>query len=156
MAEVSLYDRQGNANTHSVGKGIRMYTEDGAVQDFFPGNAEDVTVNLDFSEGDMVIIPSEDTLFEKIIIQKPANLIPENIAKDANVAGIIGNLASGGAVLEGDIFKHTAYCIDDENKEIVIYGVLWTKMYENTGEYDLVIPANCGEYRVVLNAQGVM
>lgn len=56
----------------------------------------ETTVELDFSEGDMVLIPESGQLFEEVNIPTPANLIPENIAEGVEIAGIIGKLAAGG------------------------------------------------------------
>ena len=58
--------------------------------------AEEVAVDLDFSEGDMVIAPEEDKVFSTVKIPKPDTLIPENIAKGVDIAGIVGTLAAGG------------------------------------------------------------
>lgn len=58
--------------------------------------AEEVAVDLDFSEGDMVIAPEEDKVFSTVKIPKPDTLTPENIAKGVDIAGIIGTMAAGG------------------------------------------------------------
>lgn len=53
-------------------------------------------VTLDFSEGDMEVVPDAGKLFSKVSIPVPENLIPENIAKDVIVAGITGTHEGGG------------------------------------------------------------
>ena len=60
-----------------------------------PPVTQEVTVALDFSEGDMVIEPSEGSLIEKVTIPQPANLIPGNIAEGVDIAGVVGALAGG-------------------------------------------------------------
>ena len=155
MADVSLYNQRGIPSIYSVGRGLRLFTEDGTTQDFFPGNAEEITVDLDFANGDMVIEPSKNSMFETVIIPKPHNLIPENIAKDAEIAGIAGDLAGGGVLLEGDFVKYAVYRIDNDNKEIIVYGFAWTKLYEDTGKYEITVPSHCGEYSVVLVSEGL-
>lgn len=59
---------------------------------------EEVTMEADFSAGDMVIQPSEGKYLSKATIPAPATLIPENIAEGVDVAGIIGTLAAGSNV----------------------------------------------------------
>lgn len=60
--------------------------------------AVETTVELDFSEGDMVVVPEEGKLFEEVNILTPENLIPENIAEGVDIAGVIGTLAVGSNV----------------------------------------------------------
>ena len=55
----------------------------------------ETTVELDFSEGDMVVTPEAQKAFSGVNIPKPANLIPTNIAEGVAIAGIIGTLAAG-------------------------------------------------------------
>lgn len=57
-------------------------------------------VGLDFSAGDAVVMAENRKPFSKVTINKPETLVAENIAKDINIAGIIGTLESGGG--EGD------------------------------------------------------
>lgn len=59
-------------------------------------NTVETTVNLDFSEGNMEVIPEDGEVFSKTTIVKPGTLIPENIADGVNIAGIIGTLTGGG------------------------------------------------------------
>ena len=128
MTKITLYDHGGNTDNYDIGKGIRLVTENGTTQDFFPGNAEELTVDLDFSSGDMVIEPSDTTVYEKVSIPKPANLIPENIAEGAEIAGVVGTLVGGGGIqLEGDILKYVSYQLDVENEEIVNNVVEYAK-----------------------------
>lgn len=155
MAEVVLYDHGGKTDSYTIGKGIRLVTDDGTTQDFFPGNAEELTVDLDFSSGDMVIEPSDTTVYEKVSIPKPANLIPENIAEGAEIAGVVGTLVGGGVQLEGDFLKYVSYQLDVENEEIIICNIMWDKLYNATGSYDVSIPDTVGAYRVVIASTGV-
>lgn len=119
-------------------------------------NPEELTVSLDFSEGDIVIEPSDTTVYEKVTIPKPSNLTPENIAEGVEIAGVVGNMVSGGGLnISGDFLKYALYQLDIENKEIVVYGILWSSLYAETGSYDLSIPGKLGEFQVVLVAEGV-
>lgn len=56
----------------------------------------ETTVALDFSAGDMEVVPEDGTVFSSVNIPAPATLVPENIADGVDIAGIIGTLAAGG------------------------------------------------------------
>lgn len=139
---------------------IRKGTSVAGVEGSYEGDLPDMqslTVELDFSEGDMEISPSEDTVFKKVSIPKPANLLPANIASGVDVAGVVGTFEGGGGVqLEGDFLKYVVYQLDDENKEIVVYGILWTQLYADTGSYDISIPSSFGAYQVVIASEGIV
>ena len=62
----------------------------------FEVSAETKTIDLDFSSGDMVVTPSEGKALSQVDIPKPETLVPENIAKDVTVAGIVGTHEGGG------------------------------------------------------------
>ena len=63
---------------------------------------ENMEVPLDFSNGDMLIEAPNGTAVKSAIIQKPDTLIPENIAKDVEIAGIVGTHEGGGGSSDGD------------------------------------------------------
>lgn len=55
-------------------------------------------VALDWSAGDQIITPVTDGKpFSPVTLEKPATLLPENIAEGIDIAGIIGTFAGGGA-----------------------------------------------------------
>lgn len=56
----------------------------------------DAELELDFSGGDMPISAPDGYAFTGGTIKKPETLIPENIAKDVEVAGIVGTHEGGG------------------------------------------------------------
>lgn len=62
----------------------------GVTGELDPPDPVETEVTLDFSEGDMEVVPDAGKLFSKVSIPVPENLIPENIAKDVVVAGIKG------------------------------------------------------------------
>ena len=136
-------------------------TEDNPVLvPFTYGEAlEDVEIVPDFSAGDIQITAPEGYIVKSGVLKKPETLVPENIAKDVNVCGIVGTHEgsgeSGGIQLEGDILNYIVYQLDDESKEIVMYGILWTKLYADTGSYNLNIPDTLGAYQVVIASEGV-
>ena len=65
-----------------------------------PPDPVETEVTLDFSEGDMEVVPDAGKLFSKVSIPVPENLIPENIAKDVEIAGITGTHEGGGGSVE--------------------------------------------------------
>lgn len=58
---------------------------------------EEVVVDLDMADGDQKIVQSKDgkVLF-KATVTKPETLIPENIAKDVEIGGVVGKLVHVG------------------------------------------------------------
>ena len=95
----------------------------------FKGGAETVetTVALDFSGGDMVVMPEDGQSFSAVNIPKPVNLAPENIAEGVNIAGIIGIFAGAGA---GGVGSNNVYI-----KEVTV----WSKASgKNSGILTLV------------------
>lgn len=60
------------------------------IEGGYLGDSEEKTVELDFAEGDMTVIPSDGKLLEKVDIPKPVALVPENIKNGEVVAGITG------------------------------------------------------------------
>lgn len=67
------------------------------------GEAVSKIVEPDFSQSEMTVEISEGELVTELTIKRPANLIPENIANNINIAGVIGcfegNEGGGGAAL---------------------------------------------------------
>lgn len=90
----------GSTEVHPGVESVSLETEDGGEKEFIladlvPETVEK-TVELDFSGGDMIVTPKKGQAFSTILIPKPDNLIPDNIAADKDVAGIIGALVAGG------------------------------------------------------------
>lgn len=58
-------------------------------------------VALDWSAGDQIITPVTDGKpFSPVTLEKPATLLPENIAEGIDIAGIIGTFAGGGGEIK--------------------------------------------------------
>lgn len=53
------------------------------------------TVSLALAGGNQIVTPTDGKLLSEVTIEKPANLLPENIAEGVNIAGVIGALAMG-------------------------------------------------------------
>lgn len=120
--DILLRDRNGNEIAYPGVNYIKVPTVDGGAQGYAaydpetlkPENLMDgvtvggvvgtrvipepvpVTVEPDFSEGDMVVTPDAGKVFSGVTVTKPENLRPEIIAKDEVVAGIVGALEGGG------------------------------------------------------------
>lgn len=121
-ADIALRDRNGKQITYHGINYINLKTRDGGTQGFaaydpetlVPGNLAngvvvgdvkgalsvpqvvETTIDPDFSAGNMEVVPDNGKVFSKVGILKPANLFPENIAKDVDIAGVVGTLESGG------------------------------------------------------------
>lgn len=124
-------------------------------------NTEEIEVEFSVVDGNQVILPSdEDVWMSKVTITKPNTLIPENIVKDVNIAGVVGTHecsgGSGGDFDTSDEFlKYFLYKIDGENKQIILTQVLYSTIYKETGKYDVTIPNKIGGYDVVVAVSGV-
>jgi uncharacterized repeat protein (TIGR02543 family) len=51
---------------------------------------ESKTVTPNFSSGNQVITPTSGKVLSQVTLTKPTDLLPENIAKDKNVCGVVG------------------------------------------------------------------
>lgn len=88
---VVLKDRSGADVTYEVpSEQIKLNTPDG-TQIFTAGQAvENVPITLDLADGDQTVNAPDGYLVKSAVIKKPATLVPENIKKNANVAGVSG------------------------------------------------------------------
>jgi hypothetical protein len=55
-----------------------------------PKEEETKTITPNFSSGNQVITPTSGKVLSQVTLTKPTDLIPENIAKDKNVCGVVG------------------------------------------------------------------
>lgn len=55
-----------------------------------PKAEETKTLTPDFSSGNQVITPTSGKVLSQVTLTKPTDLLPENIAKDKNVCGVVG------------------------------------------------------------------
>ena len=92
---------------------IRVPTDDGDFQSYTLGARVEKTIDLDFSAGNMEVTPENGTVFGKVVIRQPATLIPDNIAFDVNIAGIVGT-NKGSDMAESRI----EYTLDDNGDVI--------------------------------------
>ena len=119
---------------------------------FTYGEAVSKTVEeLDFADGDMVVAVPEGTLITALTIRKPENLAAENIAKDVEVAGIVGTNEGGGAALD-DALRYFQCHIDPVERTVTLYSVRFDLIYADTGSYDVTIPDTLCGFQVVISA----
>lgn len=56
---------------------------------------DEVPISLDFSDGDQIIVAPDGMLVRSAIIEKPADLLPENIAAGKIIGGVAGTFEGG-------------------------------------------------------------
>lgn len=130
----------------------------GVVGELDPPDPVETEVELDFSGGDMEVVPLEGKVFSKVSIPVPEGLVPENIVKGVMVAGIEGTSEGGGGGFdsEDENLKYFAYRVDNEAREVILYGILYGQLYADTGSYDVTVPDQLSGYSVVIAPEGVI
>lgn len=102
---IVLKDRTGTDIEYEGVEGVRVFDKDGNAHVFVPPvETEEKTVELDFSGGAMEVTPTAGKLLSKVGIPVPGGLIPENIAKDVDIAGVVGTHEGGGGGMVPYIF----------------------------------------------------
>ena len=110
MADIKLKDFSGETQPYNNVEKIWLESADSTEEftvliPFAYGEPISQTVDPDFSNGNMIVDIPEGQLISELMIRKPVSLIPDNILKDVNVAGIIGT-ASGDIIhAEGAIIR---------------------------------------------------
>lgn len=75
----------------NIRKGVKVSGIEGELI----GDTEERTVDLSMSDGDQIILPTEDgKVISKAVVKKPDTLVPENILKGVEIGGITGELES--------------------------------------------------------------
>lgn len=118
---IVLKDRNGADLVFKGKEKVKIPTESGGKQIFSRGEAiTNVPIELDFSGGDQMLVAApEGQLVKSAIIYKPEGLVPENIAKDQVVAGIVGTHEGGGSQE-----PYVEYTLNDSGKIVgaTLYG----------------------------------
>lgn len=107
---------------------------------------ENVEISLDFSNGDQTERLPDGYSANSVTIFKPENLVPENIAKDVNIAGIIGTHEGGGSIegvatvtfcnYDGTELYSRPVFIGDDCPEPVAQGKINTPTKESDVQYN--------------------
>lgn len=125
------------------------------IEGEYVGEGEPISVPLNMADGDMVIEPSDGKLLSSVTVEKPETLNAENIAAGVEIAGIIGTHQGGGGGGDFDTsdesLKYFLFTIDGEAKEIQLGKVLYDKIYQGSGKYDVNVPDKMGGYRTVID-----
>lgn len=101
MADIILLDGRGEPATYSGVTVVEFDTVDGGRAQFHNLKISEADVDLDFSETEqMQIEPEAGEVFQKVRINKPDNLQPENIFDGVEIAGVVGTLKGGGGADE--------------------------------------------------------
>lgn len=104
----------------------------------------------------VVDIPERQVVLQdKTITENGTYSADEGFDGLGNVTVEVASSGGDGLQLEGDFLKYVVYQLDNTNKEIIIYAILWTQLYEDTGKYDVNIPSSFGAYQVVIASKGV-
>lgn len=89
--DIVLKNRDGSDVAYPNVRVLKVRTTDGGTQEFVAGEAlENIPIALDFSEGDQTITAPDGTFVLSAVLQKPETLVPENIVKDVDIAGVVG------------------------------------------------------------------
>ena len=147
--DIILKGKDGNDVEYSGVETMTFDTPEGGLATFTAGEAvENVPVVLDFSDGNQIVIADDGKLMKSVVIEKPENLIPTNIKKDEVIGGIKGTLDSG---LDEQLRYFTCN-IDHVARVITLYSILYDKIYEDTGSYDVTIPDTINGFNVMIKA----
>lgn len=96
-ANLILRDPDGTEQEYPMRQMLEVDTTAGGTVLYSKGEVLDsITIEPDFSAGDMTVSAPDGYLVQSAVIVKPENLKPENIAKNEVVAGIVGTHEGGG------------------------------------------------------------
>ena len=126
--------------------------EEPVLVPFTYGESVSKEVTPDFSGGDMAVeIPSGE-LVTGLTVKKPEGLEPENIPHGMYIGGVgPGLFQGGGGGGELDVnLKYFMLSIDPDAKIVEINGVLYDRIYADTGSYDVSIPDTLNGFPVTV------
>lgn len=137
IGAVVLKDSTGKGIAYEHVNSIKIPTPTGNFRTFVEGETTTASIEPDFSDGDMTVTPEEGEFFSEVSIKKPENLLPENILKDVNIAGILGTLeTSSGAdikIASGSFYgSNFEYTLTHNLGVVPDVVIMWAKE-ANTG-----------------------
>lgn len=165
-ANIVLHDRNGQPVIYNGIETVSFNTDDGEIATYTHGTATDeVAVALDLSAGNQTVTPADADFVKKVVIEKPDTLLPENIKRGVEIAGVAGeligegvskevalSLADGDQTVEADpdtlmseviIKKPETLLPENIAKDVEIAGVVGTM---KAGGADPVPPADINFY----------
>ena len=89
-ANVKLKNKHGEEVVYNDISVILLETDTNEKATYSYGVMSTGEVVLDFSNGHQEIESEDSQLYNKVIIQKPPTLVPENIAEGVEIAGLLG------------------------------------------------------------------
>ena len=138
----------GDANLvpENIKSGVSIFGVDGTHEGGIDVTLiEGMEIPLDFSAGDQALAAPEGYAVKSATIKKPTTLIPQNIAKGVNIAGVVGTLESGGGGESTDLVKYVTFLnedgttlyqmpvlVGDDCKDPVTHGDISTPTKEST------------------------
>lgn len=83
-----MINKDSNLVASNIKKDITVHGITGTLQQ--AKEEETKTLEPDFSGGNQIITPTGGKVMTSVTLTKPTDLLPENIAKDKNVCGVVG------------------------------------------------------------------
>lgn len=105
---------------------------------------DNIPIVLDFSSGgNQVVEAAEGYAVKAATIQKPATLIPENIAEGVEIAGVVGTHVGGGADVRyvtfmngNEVLYVKPVAVGDDCADIIARGLIGTPTKASTAQYN--------------------
>lgn len=94
-ANVLIKNRNGEYITYNDVSRIVLET-DAEPKVFTLGESVSKSIDLAFDGDSQEVTASDDELFDRVVVNKPANLTPENIAQGVDIAGVVGTFEGAG------------------------------------------------------------
>lgn len=95
MADIVLRDGAGDEQIYYGVDSITLPTADGGTQGFeIEKEKVEAVETLAMAEGDQIIVPEAGKVFTKVTIQKPVELVSENIRSGVTIGGVEGKITT--------------------------------------------------------------
>lgn len=150
---IVLKNYSGDPVTYPNVEKVMFNTSDGGTQIFSKGVAvENVPISLDFSAGDQRVTVDDGYLAKSAVIEKPVDLVAENIRRGKVIANVEGDFIGDTEEknIDGDndlTFADGDFVVDPSSAEKVISKVTISKPSE-------LIPANVAKGVTIAGVEG--
>ena len=143
MPDIVLKNILGQDVTYSGIDTVKLKNTEGNEETFSHGVAvENIEIPVDFSAGDMPISAGDGYLVKNAVVKKPETLLPENIVKDIDVAGVVGtassetvlNLAETEVIFAEEVFFGGTFMMNTNEVAInyVVEGATYEVVWDGT------------------------